>query len=222
MQTNFRGQGALKPVGKVSQAGGSSPCQGCSREQADNPDLPRCTKLARRPPRRPARRRHRRRRRWLARGAAVRSAASRRLGRSAPVRALLQDSAQFQVRPAAPTLPPPPAPPRARLLWLLQAPPKERCLRLRRASSARTEGGDTGWGKGGGEPGGAANGVPRLTLPLAPAPTSPSLCAPPPPTPPPFTAPARAVCVCSGPASERDGRRSRSHRWVASCLAAPG
>lgn len=150
-QTNFRGQGALKPVGKVSQAGDSSQSHDCSSEQEDNPDLPSCTSLQGARPAGPARRC-----RWLARGAALRAPASRRLGRSAPVRAVLQGSAHFPVGPAAPARPPP-APPRARLLWLLQA-PKVRCLRLCRSgwgscSRASTEGREERRGTEGGRKG---------------------------------------------------------------------
>lgn len=136
---------------KVSQAGDSSQSQDCSREQEDNLDLPSCTSLQGACPAGPARRR-----RWLARGAAVRARASRRLRRSAPVRAVLQDSTQFPAGPAAPARPPP-APPRARLLWLLQA-PKVRCLLLCRSgwsscSRASTEGREGRRGTEGGRKG---------------------------------------------------------------------
>lgn len=150
-QTNFRGRGALKPVGKVSQAGDSSQSHDCSREQGDNPDLPSCTSLQDACPAGRARRC-----RWLAPGAAVRARASRRLRRSAPVRAVLQGSTHFLAGPAAPARPPP-APPRARLLWLLQA-PKVRCLCLCRSgwgscSRSSTEGREERMGTEGGRKG---------------------------------------------------------------------
>lgn len=161
-------------MGKVSQAGDSSQSHDCT-EQVDNPDLPSCTSLQGARPACPARRC-----RWLFRGAAVRARASRRLRRSAPVRAVLQGFTQFPAGPAAPAHPP------ARRRRH-RAPGSCGCCRRRRcaacACAAQAEapapgralkggrkGGGLRVGERGGERGGGANRVLRLTL-LAPPPT---------------------------------------------------